>query len=89
MPPVLLFALMPLLGQRAIPHWFNSGWLFAFPLVGGWLGARSAGRLRTWSRVSAALSAATVVLYLVAVHLGRLGCFRSRRRGARSHAIQL
>jgi hypothetical protein len=70
LPPVLLFALMPLLGQRAIPHWFNSGWLFAFPLVGGWLDARTAGRLRTWSRVSAALSAATVALYLVAVHFG-------------------
>ena len=69
-PPVLLFALMPLLGQRAIPHWFNSGWLFAFPLVGGWLGARSVERLLTWSRVSAALSAATVILYLVAVHFG-------------------
>ena len=71
MPPVLLFALMPLLGQRAIPHWFNSGWLFAFPLVGYWLSARSAGWLRTWSRASAALSSATVLVYLAAVIVGR------------------
>jgi len=69
-PPVVLFALMPLLGQSAIPHWFNSGWLFAFPLVGYWLSARSAGWLRGWSRASAALSAATVLVYLAAVIVG-------------------
>ena len=40
LPPLLLFALLPLVGQRAIPHWFNSGWLFAYPLAGAWL-ARS------------------------------------------------
>ena len=46
----LLFALLPLVGQRSIPHWFDSGWLFAFPLAGAWLAglgdasARSAGR---------------------------------------------
>ncbi len=28
-PPLVLFALMPLFGQRPIEHWWNSGWLFA------------------------------------------------------------
>ncbi len=70
LPPALLFAIMPLLGQRAIPHWFNSGWIFAFPLAGKWLSAKSRGWLRIWSCASVALSAAVVVLYLAAVILG-------------------
>lgn len=69
-PPLILFALMPLLGQRAIPHWFNSGWLFAFPLTGFWLSARGEAWLRRWSRLSAALAAAVVVLYLAAITIG-------------------
>ena len=69
-PPLLLFALIPLLGQRAIPHWFNSGWLFAFPLAGRWLSARSEISLWRWSRVSAALAVLTVALYLAAVLVG-------------------
>jgi hypothetical protein len=69
-PPALLFALIPLLGQRAIPHWFNSAWLFAFPLAGRWLSARSAAWLRGWSWSVAALSIAVVALYLAAVIVG-------------------
>jgi 4-amino-4-deoxy-L-arabinose transferase-like glycosyltransferase len=69
-PPLLLFALIPLLGQRAIPHWFNSAWLFAFPLAGNWLSARSADALRRWARSVAALSVAVVALYLAAVIVG-------------------
>ena len=30
-------SLMPFLGKTTIPHWFNSAWLFAFPLLGAWL----------------------------------------------------
>ena len=82
-PPVLLFALMPLLGQRAIPHWFNSGWIFAFPLAGDWLRARSVGWLRTWSRAAAALSAATVVLCLAAVIVGPARFIPFAQLGAR------
>jgi 4-amino-4-deoxy-L-arabinose transferase-like glycosyltransferase len=69
-PPVVFFALLPLLGQRAIPHWFNSGWLFAFPLAGYWLSARSAGWLKNWGRAAAALAAATVVFYIAVVVVG-------------------
>jgi hypothetical protein len=69
-PPLVLFALMPVLGQRAIPHWFNSGWLFAFPLAGYWLSGRSADWLRTWGRASAGLAAAVVALYLAIVIVG-------------------
>jgi len=70
-PAISLFAVVPLLGQRAIiPHWFNVGWLFAFPLLGQWLSTRSANWLRTWGRASAVLAAATVALYLAAVIVG-------------------
>ena len=40
-PPLVVFAVVPLLGQSVIPHWFDSGWLFAFPLAGAWLADRS------------------------------------------------
>jgi hypothetical protein len=69
-PQLLLFALLPLVGQRAIPHWFNSGWLFVFPLAGHWLAVLSPAKLRLWSRASVALSALTVALYLTAVIVG-------------------
>jgi hypothetical protein len=32
--PLLFFVLMPFRGKLTIPHWFNLGWLFAFPLLG-------------------------------------------------------
>ena len=69
-PQLLLFTLLPLVGQRAIPHWFNSGWLFVFPLAGQWLAACDPRTLRLWSRASAALAALTVALYLPATIFG-------------------
>ncbi len=69
-PPLLLFALLPLLGQRAIPHWFNSGWLFVFPLAGQWLAMRAPRTLRLWSRASVVLAALTIALYLAALQVG-------------------
>ena len=69
LPPLALFTLLPLEGQRAIPHWFNSGWLFAYPLCGVWLAERGL-RRTAWAKVTAALSAATVAAYLAAVHFG-------------------
>jgi hypothetical protein len=82
-PPLLLFTFIPLLGERAIPHWFNSGWIFVFPLAGHWLAARSAPRLRNWARASAGLSAATVVLYLAAVIVGPSRLVPFAPKGAR------
>jgi hypothetical protein len=38
--PLVLFVVMQFLGKRTIPHWFNLAWLFAFPLLGGWLSAK-------------------------------------------------
>ena len=70
LPPLLLFATIPFVGQRAIPHWFNSGWIFAFPLAGRWLSGRTPTALRLWSRVSGALAVLTIALYGLAVTLG-------------------
>ena len=68
LPPVIFFTLLPLVGQRAIPHWYNSGWLFAFPLAGRWL-AESSERWRMgFPRLVAGLAVAIVGLYLLAVH---------------------
>ena len=69
-PPLALFALMPLLGGRVISHWFNSGWLFTFPLAGAWLAERSPRFLTRFFTLTAALSAVVFAGYLAAVLLG-------------------
>jgi len=70
LPALALFALMPLLGQRPISHWWNSGWLFAFPLAGQWLCERSPRFLTRFGGASAALALVIFALYLSAVLLG-------------------
>jgi 4-amino-4-deoxy-L-arabinose transferase-like glycosyltransferase len=65
-PTVLLFTLLPLLGNRGLPHWPMPGWLMLFPLLGAWLARASAqGRRwpRRWAQVSAAILA---VLWVIA-----------------------
>ena len=69
-PTLVVFALLPFDGKRAIPHWFNSGWLFACPLAGAWLAARTPRRVALWAKISAALSLALVAIYLPVVMLG-------------------
>ena len=69
-PPLVFFALLPLFGGRVIPHWFNPGWLFAYPLAGLWLSGLQPRSLRTWALASAALGAAIVALYLPLVIYG-------------------
>jgi 4-amino-4-deoxy-L-arabinose transferase-like glycosyltransferase len=59
LPPIVLFTVTPLWGARGLPHWPMPGWLFAYPLLGAWLGERAA-RLRAFA------SGATAALALIA-----------------------
>ena len=70
LPPLALFALMPFLGQRPISHWFNSGWLFAFPLAGHWLAQASQRFQSRFYALASALAAVAFAIYLGAVLLG-------------------
>ena len=70
LPPLALFALMPLFGQRPIAHWWNSGWLFAFPLAGQWLCERAPRFLSRFGVASAGLALVIFALYLAVVLLG-------------------
>jgi len=69
-PPLALLVLMPLFGQYVLPHWFNSAWLFAFPLAGQWLAGKSRNWLKTWGLWTAASAAATAIVYILAMNLG-------------------
>jgi 4-amino-4-deoxy-L-arabinose transferase-like glycosyltransferase len=69
-PPLIVFAAMPLLGERAIAHWFDSGWLFALPLAGAWLAARSEAFQRRFAAAAAALALIGVVVNIVAINFG-------------------
>ncbi len=68
--PLVLFLSMPFMGKTAIPHWFNSAWLFAFSLLGYSLSERSEKWLRTWARASAALTAVCFALFVTYVAVG-------------------
>ena len=70
LPPLVLFTLTPLLGQPPISHWFNSGWLFAFPLAGRWLAERGPRFLGRFYGLAVGLGAAAFALYLAAVVFG-------------------
>ncbi|MFY9640616.1 MAG: glycosyltransferase family 39 protein [Rhodomicrobium sp.] len=62
--PLALFTLMFFRGQNPIPHWFNSAWLFAFPLLGYYLGGKKPGWLLSWAVSSAALAAVSFAVYV-------------------------
>ncbi len=68
--PFLLFSAMPFLSERAIPHWYNSAWLFAFPLLGAWLSRKSASWLKSWAIASAALTALSFAVFTTYVTQG-------------------
>ncbi len=68
--PLVLFSAMPFLGKTTIPHWFNSAWLFAFPLLGAWLSRKSAKWLGSWTIASAVLSAVCFAVFTAYVALG-------------------
>jgi len=65
--PVAFVGLVPFLGKHTIPHWFNPGWLFAFPLLGRWLSEKPQEWLCAWAPKSAVLSAATFTAYIAYV----------------------
>ena len=53
LPAIVLFTLVPLWGDRGLPHWQMPGWLLLYPVLGEiWRAtrccarARAAGRLR-------------------------------------------
>jgi 4-amino-4-deoxy-L-arabinose transferase-like glycosyltransferase len=70
LPPLALFALMPLIGQRPLPHWFDSGWLFAFPLAGRWLAERAPRFRSRFFAISAGFAGVVGVGYLALVLIG-------------------
>ncbi len=68
--PLVLFLSMPFMGKTTIPHWFNSAWLFAFPLLGHSLSERGAKWLRAWAEASVALTAVCFALFVTYVTVG-------------------
>jgi dolichyl-phosphate-mannose-protein mannosyltransferase len=67
LPTVVLFTLVPLWGDRGLPHWQMPGWLMLFPVLGDHLarGVMLPRRPRTWAMTSA-VSLAVVFVVLIA-----------------------
>jgi len=63
LPTIVVFTLTPLWSAKGLPHWTMPGWLFVYPLLGGWLAAARAAAVsvRKWGIVSAALLAALAI----------------------------
>jgi 4-amino-4-deoxy-L-arabinose transferase-like glycosyltransferase len=57
MPAIIIFTVVPLWGDRGLPHWQMPGWLMLFPVLGEHLAREAAVRKRprTWAITSAAL----------------------------------
>jgi len=66
LPTILIFSLVPLWGDRGLPHWQMPGWLMLFPLLGERLAREAAVRTRprTWAIWSAVSLAVVTVLFL-------------------------
>ncbi len=67
LPTIALFTVIPLWGDRGLPHWPMSGWLVLYPILGAYLDglvARKEAAPRRWAIASAAL---LVVLAVIAV----------------------
>jgi 4-amino-4-deoxy-L-arabinose transferase-like glycosyltransferase len=69
LPPIILFTLIPLWGARGLPHWPMPGWLFAYPLLGAWLGERAA----RWRSFAFGATAALTLIATLAVAQARTG----------------
>jgi hypothetical protein len=64
LPAIVLFTLVPLWGDRGLPHWQMAGWLMLYPVLGDHLAREAAvrSRPRTWAIISAALLVGIVVV---------------------------
>jgi hypothetical protein len=75
-PTVLLFTLVPLWGDRGLPHWQMPGWLMLYPVLGEHLARQSLVRRRPsiWAIASAAslIVVSIVVVGHAATGYGRL-----------------
>lgn len=68
MPAIVIFTVVPLWGDRGLPHWQMPGWLMLFPVLGDHLARKAAvsTRPRTWAITSAAMLA--VLAFLIVGH---------------------
>jgi hypothetical protein len=66
-PTILLFTLVPLWGDRGLPHWQMPGWLMLFPVLGDRLAHEVLlrRRPRIWA-IGSAVSLAVVAIVLIA-----------------------
>jgi len=72
LPTILLFTLVPLWGDRGLPHWQMPGWLMLFPVLGDHF-ARDVlvrRRPRVWAAASAASVAVAAVVAIAHVNTG-------------------
>ncbi len=67
-PTIMLFTIVPLWGDRGLPHWQMPGWLMLFPVLGDYLAREASVRSRpqTWAITSAGLL--IVLAFLIVGH---------------------
>ncbi len=66
LPTIVIFTLVPLWGDRGLPHWQMPGWLMLFPVLGDHLAREAAvrSRPRNWAIWSAVALAVVTVLFV-------------------------
>ncbi len=63
LPAILFFMVIPLWGDRGLPHWQMPGWLMIFPILGDRLARMAA--VRSLPRIWATWSAVTIAVLLI------------------------
>lgn len=66
LPTIVLFTLVPLWGDRGLPHWQMPGWLMLFPVLGDHLAREAAVRRRPriWAIASAVSLAIVSIVFI-------------------------
>ena len=75
LPAIAIFTIVPLWGNRGLPHWQMPGWLLLYPVLGAYLARAAAkGWPRWWAIASAAALVCLVFLIVghAATGLGRV-----------------
>ena len=77
LPPIVVFTVTPLWGDRGLPHWTMPGWFLLFPLLGRWALASGLNPKR-WAWGSALVLGALALFFVTQARFGWIEALAGR-----------
>jgi hypothetical protein len=68
LPAIVIFTVVPLWGDRGLPHWQMPGWLMLYPVLGDYIAREAAERRRPWTWAISSATALVVFAFLIVGH---------------------